>query len=380
MKKRRIAGVLTALMLCVCMLAPTGVNASSRVGIRPIGKKTTSYSKKKTYCYVNGKKINIKKTPTFMKSGCYMGSVDEILKKSSLKVKVVSSTSKELILKYGPNTVKLKNGSKKAVTNGVKSNMGTTAIYGTYTSSGKKRWIVPAKSVCSRLGISYQASGGVVKVSGRTNAAVPVNNTSSGTSGSTSSAITNNKIKIVLDAGHGGSDSGATGNNLAEKNLNLAIVLAAKQYFDKDSKFQVFYTRTADTYPSLTQRCELANNQNADMFICVHINSATASARGTETLWNPNRNAVTAKNGLTSRELAEAMHSSAVEVTRFKDRGLKSRTDLRVLNGTNMPACLIEYGFISNKDEASKMKNNTSLYGKALYSSVVNLMKSKGRY
>jgi len=167
---------------------------------------------------------------------------------------------------------------------------------------------------------------------------------------------------------------------MAEKNLTLAIVLAAKRSFDNDSRFQVYYTRTADTYPSLSQRANLANNRDADMFLCVHINSASASARGTETLWSKGRNSATKKNGLTSKELATAMQDAAVDVTGFKDRGLVDRPNLYVLRHTKMPACLIEYGFISNKTEAARMKANTSVYGKALYNAVVNLMKKEGRY
>ena len=188
------------------------------------------------------------------------------------------------------------------------------------------------------------------------------------------------KLKEIIDAGHGGSDSGATGNGMAEKNLTLAIVLAAKRSFDKDSRFQVSYTRTSDTYPSLSQRAKLANNKNADMFLCVHINSASASAHGTETLWSKSRNSATQKKGLTSKTLATAMQSAAVAATGFTNRGLVDRPNLYVLKHTNMPACLIEYGFISNRKESARMKANTSAYGKALYKAVVNLMKKQGKY
>ena len=155
---------------------------------------------------------------------------------------------------------------------------------------------------------------------------------------------------------------------------------AAKRSFDKDSRFQVSYTRTSDTYPSLSQRAKLANNKNADMFLCVHINSASASAHGTETLWSKSRNSATQKKGLTSKTLATAMQSAAVAATGFTNRGLVDRPNLYVLKHTNMPACLIEYGFISNRKESARMKANTSAYGKALYKAVVNLMKKQGKY
>ena len=160
----------------------------------------------------------------------------------------------------------------------------------------------------------------------------------------------------------------------------IVRVLAAKRSFDKDSRFQVSYTRTSDTYPSLSQRAKLANNKNADMFLCVHINSASASAHGTETLWSKSRNSATQKKGLTSKTLATAMQSAAVAATGFTNRGLVDRPNLYVLKHTNMPACLIEYGFISNRKESARMKANTSAYGKALYKAVVNLMKKQGKY
>lgn len=371
MRMKRLAGIALVFCLCVAVLAPMRSDAaSSTVKVRAYGGVTKTYKSRKNFCYVNNKKISIKKTPIFKKNGCYMGPVSAILKNSSLGVKV-SKSGNTMKLTYGPNTVTLKANSKKVETNGVKSTLGAAVIRGRYISTKKDRWIVPLKGVCTRLGISYSSSGGVLNISGSGQAS---ENTVSRTSSS------NDEIKLVLDAGHGGIDSGATGNGMAEKNLNLAIVLAAKKYFDKDSRFKVYYTRKSDTYPSLTSRCNTANNNNVDMFICVHINSASASAHGTETLWNPNRNAATKKKGLTSKELATALHAAAQDATGFTDRGLVSRTGLRVLNGTKMPACLIEYGFITNKTEAIKMKNHTALYGKALYNSVVNLMKKEGRY
>ena len=88
---------------------------------------------------------------------------------------------------------------------------------------------------------------------------------------------------VVLDAGHGGSDSGAVANGYKEKNMTLKIVQAAKSYFDDDPDIKVYYTRLSDTYPSLTERSDLANEVGADRFYSVHINSAGSSATGTET-------------------------------------------------------------------------------------------------
>ena len=381
MKAKRVVGILAALLLCVCLVMPVSTDAAAKVRVRTVKGVTGSYSGRMNSCYVNGQKIGLTKVPIFKKSGAYMGPAAAIFKHSKLKVGMTVKNG-VLTLKYGPNTVTMRADSRTAVTNGVKSEMGAPVMNGTYTATHMRRWIVPLKSVCTRLGINYKLSGGNIYISGTTQSSSSntATNTPTTTTEKTTTVGTKDKIKVVIDAGHGGSDSGATGNGMAEKNLTLAIVLAAKKSFDKDNRFQVSYTRTADTYPSLSQRANLANNKNADMFLCVHINSASASAHGTETLWSKGRNSVTQKKGLTSKTLATAMQSATVAATGFTNRGLVDRPNLYVLKHTNMPACLIEYGFISNKTEAARMKANTTAYGNALYRAVVNLMKKQGKY
>ncbi len=80
--------------------------------------------------------------------------------------------------------------------------------------------------------------------------------------------------KIVLDAGHGGSDNGARGAISNEKDLTLAVTLKlGKILSDSMREVEVIYTRTTDSYPSLVERHEKANKANADLFIAVHVNS-----------------------------------------------------------------------------------------------------------
>src|SRR5699024_3642993 len=105
---------------------------------------------------------------------------------------------------------------------------------------------------------------------------------------------------VVLDAGHGGTDPGAAGDGIYEKDCTLNILKAAKKYYDKDGTIKVYYTRTTNTQSSITSgssglntstslraRTDLANTVNADLFISVHINSASnTSARGTEVYYS----------------------------------------------------------------------------------------------
>jgi N-acetylmuramoyl-L-alanine amidase len=84
--------------------------------------------------------------------------------------------------------------------------------------------------------------------------------------------------KIVIDAGHGGSDAGAGGKFSHEKDLTLAISLRLGALIEKNLKnVEVIYTRTTDIYPSLKERHRIANQANADLFVSIHINSSRGS-------------------------------------------------------------------------------------------------------
>ncbi len=371
-------------MICGTVVPHTDVQAASVKVV--VSGKTKKYSKKKTYAYVNNKKISLSKEPAFMKSGSYMGPVKKLFRDSDLEVTYKDSKHKKLTLTYNGHVLQMTHGKKKALLDGKETEFGTAPIYGTYKASGKSRWIVPVKSVCTRLGIKYKLKGSVMYLSGNTNGTTdaPAEN------GSSTSTSSEGKIILVLDAGHGGNDSGATSDGVAEKKLTLEILLAAKKQFDKDSRFKVYYTRTSDTYPALSDRAALANKVKADTFISIHINSAdSTSANGSETLYDPNRVSATKKNGIDSLTLAKAMQKSLLESTGFNDRGLVKRcscSDCRkkglslcVLRETNMPGCLLEYGFISNTKERRVMSANTEKYGKDLYKGIVSFMKSKGK-
>lgn len=179
---------------------------------------------------------------------------------------------------------------------------------------------------------------------------------------------------VVIDAGHGGTDSGAVGNGLREKDLTLSIVLGAKKYFDENKNYAVYYTRTTDTYPSLTARSQLANDVGADYFLSCHINSASATAKGSETLYNSQ--GYKATNGVTSYKWAANVHNFTKAATGFTNRGLVNRTGLAVLRHTRTASTLTEFGFITNKAEATSMKANTGKYGKAMYNSVVKMFQT----
>jgi N-acetylmuramoyl-L-alanine amidase len=147
-------------------------------------------------------------------------------------------------------------------------------------------------------------------------------------------------MKICIDAGHGGDDSGAVGKaGLEEAPTALSI-----SYYVNEGLMEKGYitlmTRMDDEFVELGDRCEIANDWEADYFVSIHLNSNGSTARGIETLYTSDK----------GKALAAPIQRKLVEVTKDTDRGLKYRDDLYVLNGTYMPAILVEVGFISHPD------------------------------
>ena len=161
-------------------------------------------------------------------------------------------------------------------------------------------------------------------------------------------------MKICIDAGHGGHDPGATNIGFKEKDLALEIALDLNKTLKTAlPEVETIMTRTDDTFLFLSQRCKIANESNCDIFISIHLNSSiNKEAKGIETL--------VYKNTGEAGKLAESVQKSLCTKLQAKDRGIKEYPDLAVLNGTKMPALLIEAGFISNTDELSKL--NTEAY------------------
>ena len=93
------------------------------------------------------------------------------------------------------------------------------------------------------------------------------------------------KFTLVIDAGHGGRDSGAKGKSAYEKNINLKVALAFGKYVEKNCPdVRVIYTRKTDEFISLAERAAIANRNKADLFISIHTNALPngAVARGFE--------------------------------------------------------------------------------------------------
>lgn len=160
---------------------------------------------------------------------------------------------------------------------------------------------------------------------------------------------------IAIDAGHGGSDSGATGNGLIEKEINLDVSKRVQKILEK-SGVNVFMTRTDDTFYSLDERVTRAVNAGADTFVSIHTNSfGKESANGTETYYST---ASLNPRAADSKKLAEFIHTRLVEAMGTYDRGVKT-AGFRVIKANPLPAALVELAFISNKSDAQKLASDT---------------------
>lgn len=197
---------------------------------------------------------------------------------------------------------------------------------------------------------------------------------------------------VVIDAGHGGRDSGAVGKNAKEKDIALSIALKVGHYIEENMpEVKVVYTRKEDVFVELWKRAEIANEAEADLFISIHVNAHTKSAaRGTLTLVlgqhraDENFDVAVRENSVIlleedyetiyegfdprstesyimfslmqktyfrqSIELGDFIQDQFRERARRYDLGVREQ-GLYVLAQTAMPGVLVETGFISNPDE-----------------------------
>ncbi len=155
---------------------------------------------------------------------------------------------------------------------------------------------------------------------------------------------------IILDAGHGGYDSGATYNGRREKDDNLALTLAVGELL-QEMGFRVLYTRTEDEYQSVLEKAQIANNSGADYFVSIHRNSSPNpnTYSGVQTL-------IYDDSGVKA-EMARNVNSE-LEKAGYNNLGIVERTNLAVLKRTQMPAILIEAGFINTDADNTTFDNN----------------------
>jgi N-acetylmuramoyl-L-alanine amidase len=159
--------------------------------------------------------------------------------------------------------------------------------------------------------------------------------------------------KIYLDPGHGGSEPGAVGNGLLEKNVNLSIAQKTRDILNRDYEgHSIRMSRNSDVTVSLPQRTNEANSWGADYFVSIHINAGGGTGYE-DFIYNGPVSGVT-------HTYRDRMHAEIMKQVDFRNRG-KKRDNFHVLRESRMPAILTENGFIDNASDAAKLKTDSYL-------------------
>lgn len=181
----------------------------------------------------------------------------------------------------------------------------------------------------------------------------------------------NHVLTICIDAGHGGKDGGAQSGSRLEKDDVLALAQKVASYLEGQN-IKVIMTRNDDSYPNLTERCNIANNAKADYFVSIHRNKG--DGYGVET-W------ISVKATQEAKDLANNIMAGLKDVGIQRDRGVKTgsqddpKEDLAVNGGSNMPSCLIELGFMNNKKDNQLFDSHLEAYAEAIADAILDTYK-----
>ena len=157
------------------------------------------------------------------------------------------------------------------------------------------------------------------------------------------------RVLVVLDAGHGGRDPGAICEGVREADVNLAITERVATLIEADDRLDVKRTRTLDISVSLEDRIAVANEAGAALYLSVQSNACEyPDATGVVTLVSD-----TLDIGAPSWQFAEVLQDAVTDVTGARDRGVLAQ-DL-YLHRAEMPAALIEVGFLTNDEERTQL-------------------------
>lgn len=176
--------------------------------------------------------------------------------------------------------------------------------------------------------------------------------------------------RIVIDAGHGGSDSGATYEGRREKDDNLRLALAVGEILSNNGA-DVVFTRTTDVYNTPFEKAMMGNNADADYFISIHRNAVPIpnTASGIESL-------VYQDSGIAA-DIARNINTELAQLG-FNNRGVIERPNLVVLRRTKMPAVLVEAGFIDNEQDNAKFDADFDQIAQAIANGIMETVNVSG--
>lgn len=157
-------------------------------------------------------------------------------------------------------------------------------------------------------------------------------------------------FKVVIDAGHGGHDTGGIGTNgVYEKDVNLQLSKLVYKYFSTIPNLSVKMTRSEDKYISLNQRKQIINDFDADLAISIHMNTSTdTSLNGFEMYYGMDEN----------KGIAEKLNSYLQFYGIMNNNGIKKNDSILLLNNVEVPTFIYEMGYITNVENKKKILGN----------------------
>ena len=173
-------------------------------------------------------------------------------------------------------------------------------------------------------------------------------------------------VRIAIDAGHGGYDNGATYQGRREKDDNLDIALAVGEILEQNG-VEVVFTRVTDVYDSPVRKAQIANEAGADYFVSIHRNSSpnANTYSGVETL-------VYDESGIKAEMAAQINEQLAM--VGYNNLGINERKDLAVLRRTQMPALLVEVGFINTEADNALLDAKFEETAQAIAEGILNTL------
>lgn len=183
-------------------------------------------------------------------------------------------------------------------------------------------------------------------------------------------------ITICLDAGHGDTDAGAVNGERLEKDDNLRMALSVKEALEQEGfeNLTVILTREDDTFLELQQRVDVANEANATLFVSLHRNSG--GGKGVE-VWTSHLAQKTECR--LAKNIMDALERAEVQKVRGVKHGTAGNPDISytVVGRTEMPACLVELGFIDDETDNALLDSHWDAYAQAIADGILQTVKLK---
>ena len=175
--------------------------------------------------------------------------------------------------------------------------------------------------------------------------------------------------RVIIDAGHGGEEPGAMYDGRREKDDALRLALAIGQILEKNG-VDVVYTRTTDVFDTPLEKAQIANNSGADYFVSIHRNAMPVPGTGS------GATVLVYEDAGVPAMLAENIQRNLVQ-TGFTDLGIQERPGLIVLRRTQMPAVLVEAGFIDNPVDNRFFDENFDAIAQAIADGVLETIRQQ---